>query len=145
MLKKMTALALAGLLLNVVCAVPIRASGGKQDKKDAKHAAKIKRQIGLLGKGPEAHVELKLRDQTELEGYVSETSADHFVITDEKSAALTTVTYAQVEKLKFIPTMKTIFERETKPKRFARNMAFSFLVGVPLVVLLCLAVRKCQE
>lgn len=68
--------------------------------KEAKFAAKVKAGIAKLGTGPEARIELKLRDKTKLKGYVSEASEDNFVVVDEKTGAATQVLYPQVKKVK---------------------------------------------
>ncbi|HYX28465.1 MAG TPA: hypothetical protein VE863_07855 [Pyrinomonadaceae bacterium] len=84
--------------MNLVCAT--FATANPKPDKDAQLAGKIKAGIAKLGTGPQAHVELKLRDGTRLKGYVSEVSDDHFVVIDWKTGASTTVPYPQVKQVK---------------------------------------------
>lgn len=97
MFKRVMALALVGLLY-VVGVVPAYA-GSKEDK-EARFAAKVKDGIRKLGTGPDARLEVKLKDKTKLKGYVSETADDSFVIVDEKTGTASRVTYPQVKKVK---------------------------------------------
>ena len=60
----------------------------------------MKEGISKLGTGPEARVEVKLRDKTKLKGYVSEAGENSFVVVDEKTGATSTVTYPQVKQVK---------------------------------------------
>jgi hypothetical protein len=98
MFKKVLSLALAGFLLSVAGLRLAQAS--PKEEKATRFAAKVKEGITKLGTGPEARIEVKLRDKTKLKGYVSEAGADSFVIVDEKTGASSTVTYPQVKQVK---------------------------------------------
>ncbi len=98
MLKKCMALILAFLLMPMAFAQPVAAN--TKAEKELKLAEKVKAGITKLGTGPQARVEVKLRDKTKLAGYVSEASDDHFVIVDSKTGASTAVAYPQVVKAK---------------------------------------------
>jgi hypothetical protein len=91
-------LALAALVLNLVCFAP--ASAATKPEAGSKFAAKVKREIARLGTGPDARIEVKLRDKTRVAGYVSEVSEDHFAVTDAKTGAVTVVPYPQVKQAK---------------------------------------------
>jgi hypothetical protein len=97
MFRKLSSLALAGLLLNLVCAAPVVAR--RSQETDAKRVAQVKATLAKLGTGPNARIEVKLRNKTKLKGYVSETREDRFLIADTKSGAVTEVMYSQVEKV----------------------------------------------
>ncbi len=98
MLKKLTALALAGLLLQMAYARPVTAKPATE--KQAQFAEKVKAGIAKLGTGPEARVEVSLRDGTKLKGYVSDARDDGFAVTDPKTGASTQVAYPQVKVAK---------------------------------------------
>jgi hypothetical protein len=95
MLKRLLSVALAGLLLNVVAFVPVRAAT-KQDK-EAQRAEKVKKAINKLGTGEKARVHVRLKDKTQVKGYVSQIDSDDFQITDAKTGTKTTVAYTQVK------------------------------------------------
>lgn len=69
-------------------------------EKEATRLAEIKAAIAKLGTGPNARIRVKLRDKTKLAGYVSRTDETTFVIADAKTAAPTTVPYADVYEAK---------------------------------------------
>ena len=98
MLMKITSISLIVLLATL--AYPARASAGDKQDKEAKFAQKIKRELEKLGTGPDARVEVKMRDKTKLKGHISEISYDYFVVVDAKTGSATRVTYSQVDKVK---------------------------------------------
>jgi hypothetical protein len=90
-------LALASLLISMVGSAPAvaqsRATGPPQ-------ADKVKAKITRVGTGKQARVEIKLKDNSKLKGYVGEIAQDHFTLIDPKQGTVTTITYDQVEKIK---------------------------------------------
>ena len=98
MLKRILCLALAGLLVGVTGASPARAA--TREEKDARFAERVKAGIAKLGTGPDARVEVRLRDKTKLKGHLSEVNGEHFVVADSKTGAATAVAYAQVKQVK---------------------------------------------
>ena len=90
MLRKYFVLALAALLLQFLCVSPVSA---------ASKTEKVKAGIMKLGVGQDARVEVKLQNKTKLTGYVTEATADSFVITD-KTGATTTVPYNDVNRVR---------------------------------------------
>lgn len=98
MFKKALSLLLVGFLLSV--AGGRLAYAGPREEKETRFAEKVKEGIAKLGTGEKARIEVRLRDKTKLKGYVSEAGANSFVIVDEKTSATSTVTYAQVQRVK---------------------------------------------
>ena len=96
--RKLLSLALVSFLLNLVCFTPTIA-GTKTDK-EFQFADRVKAGIAKLGTGPEAHVELKLRDGKKLKGYVTQIADDHFVVVNVKTGATMAVPYPQVKQVK---------------------------------------------
>jgi hypothetical protein len=86
------------LIISVTSQQP--AYAGSQPDKDTRFAEKIKSAIVQLGTGQLSLVNIKLRDKTELSGYVSEIGDNSFVVTHVKSAANTTVAYPNVVQVK---------------------------------------------
>jgi hypothetical protein len=56
--------------------------------------------VQKIGLGREARVEVKLRDQTKVKGYVSGAEEDSFTVTDAKTGTSQTVRYAEVASVK---------------------------------------------
>lgn len=69
-------------------------------EKAAEFAAKVKTEIAKLGTGPYARIEGKLRDKTNLKGYVSKVGAESFSVTGMKTGAETEVPYPNVTQVK---------------------------------------------
>ena len=97
MFKKFLSVLLAGLLMQLACIQPARAE--TKAEKDAHFAEKVKAGVNRLGTGPEALVEVKLRDKRKLKGYISETADDYFVVMDATGNP-TQVAYPQVKSVK---------------------------------------------
>ncbi len=97
MLKKSLTLTLIGaLLFSFIGVSPITAK--TKEEKAAELAAKVKHDIAKLGTGPDARLEVKLRDKTKLKGYVSQVGAESFVVTDATTGVETEVAYPNVTK-----------------------------------------------
>jgi len=97
MLKRILSLVVIGLLLNLVFYSSVAASS---KPKEAEFAAKVKAAIYKLGIGPDARIEVKLRDKTNLKGYIGEVNENGFMVVDEKIGIATYVAYPQVKKVK---------------------------------------------
>jgi hypothetical protein len=98
MFHKMLALVLAGLLVNLVCANPARATS--KEVRETHFAEQVKKKIAELGTGLEARVEVKLRDGRQVKGYVSEAGEDSFVVVNARTGVATIVPYPQVKQVK---------------------------------------------
>ena len=96
MLKRICSVALAALLLQAAAAPAL---AGSAAEKESKRAEAIRAKLAKLGTGEDARVRLVLRDQTRLEGYVSESGPESFVVVN-KAGVATTVAYPQVVKAK---------------------------------------------
>lgn len=97
MLRKTLTLVLVALLIQVTSLVrPISAVPNTEE--DAALAQKVKADV--MGLGQQARVKVKLKDDTKLEGYISEIGAAHFVVTDDRSGTSTTLAYPQVKQVK---------------------------------------------
>ncbi len=74
---------------------PVHAKAGKETLS----VEKARASIAELGVGKDARVEVKLRDNIKLKGYISKAAADSFSITDSKTGATRTVAYADVTQV----------------------------------------------
>ncbi len=95
MFKRNLTLMLIGALIFSMSAAPMTLAKSKEEKA-AEFTSKVKTGIAKLGVGPEARIEVKLRDKTKLKGYVSQINGDSFVIADAKTGATTEVPYPNV-------------------------------------------------
>jgi hypothetical protein len=98
MFKKLLALTIAALLISLLQVAPVTATTKPED--EAKFAEEVKTEVARLGTGPEARIEVRLRNKTKLKGYVSEADDTHFAVVDERTGTATTVAYPQVQKVK---------------------------------------------
>ncbi|HRJ88360.1 MAG TPA: hypothetical protein PLN05_02950 [Pyrinomonadaceae bacterium] len=87
-------------LVTAICASSMLVSAAVPSNDDEKQAEKTRVEIRKLGTGPDAQVELELRDKTKVKGYVSEANENDFVVVDPNTKTSTTVAYPQVRKAK---------------------------------------------
>jgi hypothetical protein len=95
MFKKTLALVLIAILLQTTGFV-IRTSANNEN--DASLARKVRADV--MGFGKQAHVKVKLKDNTSLEGYIGEIGAEQFLVMDARSGSSTVVAYSQVKQVK---------------------------------------------
>jgi hypothetical protein len=88
---------LTGALLAATCGLQ---AARAQTTGSAQYAEQARVKVHKAGTGQKARVEVKLRDNTRLKGYISQASADSFIVTDAKTGATTTVAYADVAQVK---------------------------------------------
>jgi hypothetical protein len=98
MVKKTLAACIAGILIFMAPGIESIYAGTKEGKEV--QSEKIRAGIYKLGIGKDARVEVKLRDKTQLQGYLSEVSEDSFTVTDLKTEASTVVAYPNVRQVK---------------------------------------------
>jgi len=91
-----------------------------QNDEEARHVAKIRADVARRGVGDKATVRIKLRNKTELKGYISHAEEDSFTITDAKSKRTTTIAYRDVA--------------EVRGKGLSKGAKIAIAVGVGLVV-----------
>ncbi|HEY0321922.1 MAG TPA: hypothetical protein VGC66_13250 [Pyrinomonadaceae bacterium] len=97
MLKKTLTLMLVALLLQMTSSV-MKVSAVPNDEMDAALAKKVRAEVMRIGQ--QAHVTVKFKDNTKLEGYIIEIGAEHFVIKDARTGVSTTIAYPQVKQVK---------------------------------------------
>ena len=67
---------------------------------EAQLVEQVRAKIQRVGTGRDARIEVRLRDNTKLKGYVSEARDDSFTLTNSKTGATQTVAYTDVTKVK---------------------------------------------
>ncbi|MFN2597152.1 MAG: hypothetical protein ABR563_08200 [Pyrinomonadaceae bacterium] len=129
MIERTLAIALACSLL-VSAAAPL--ASAQTTKQDAKRAARWREALSSYGTGKDSIVAVRLRDKSELKGYLSEKDDESFVVTNAETGASARVLYAQVEKVEITSdVLKGALRRGTRPKTLAKNIAIG--VGVLVV------------
>ena len=98
MFKKLLSIALTILFVNMITAVPISAQS--QTGIETQQAEKFKAKVTRLGTGKRARVEVKLKDNTKLKGYIGGIAEEHFTLVDPKHGSVTPVPYTQVQQIK---------------------------------------------
>lgn len=98
MFKRFISAALIIALTNLIGVVTTFANSDAE--KEARLAVKVKDGIHKLGTGEAARVRLKLKDKTEIEGYVSQSNEDSFTVVDSATGQATDITYPQVRKIR---------------------------------------------
>jgi hypothetical protein len=68
--------------------------------KEQRQLEKLKAGIHRLGTGPDARIKVKLKDKTQISGYISEAGEDTFVVVDSGTGKSNIVAYPQVAKAK---------------------------------------------
>ena len=134
MSKRLFTLALAGLILNLFVAAP--SVNGRTQADETKHVNKVRGQVARIGIGPRARVEIRLRDETKLKGFIGESDETRFVVVDTKTGARRTLEYQQVQKVKSYRLTSA----------FKTALAVGIGVGAALftVALLCTASETCS-
>lgn len=99
---KFVSVALVGLLTFVSAAAPARGAdrASRDAQKREKLAAKVRTGVQSLGIGPDARIQVQLRDKTRLVGYVSSTAEEEFFVTDSATGQSTGVPYTDVTKVR---------------------------------------------
>jgi len=71
-----------------------------QTAKELQAIEKARVSVLKLGVGETSRVEIKLKDETKVRGYISQAGQDTFTVTDRKSGTSQTLSYADVAEVK---------------------------------------------
>ena len=97
MFRRAFAIMLSGILLVTAFGFqPALAQTGN----DTQAAEKVRARVQKIGVGRNARVEVKLRDNTQLKGYISAAEQDSFTVIDSKTGSTRTVSYAESSSVK---------------------------------------------
>jgi hypothetical protein len=76
----------------------------RQDAKNSmartRQAEKARMEVQKRGVGEKSRVKVRLRDKTEVKGYISQIDATSFQVTDKKTGRVSTIGYDTVEKIR---------------------------------------------
>jgi hypothetical protein len=97
MIRRRFTLILSGIIIFAALGLEtVQAQTGKETQLALETRARVQK----LGQGRDARVEVKLRDNTKLKGYISEAGQDSFTVTEAKTGAAQRVAYADVAQVK---------------------------------------------
>ena len=141
-MNKILMVVILGLLTNVIPLSPVMAQE-KVQYKDFKHAEKIKKAVADAGPTLDREVIVKLKDNTEVRGFIREIADDHFIV-KSNSGALSTISYSQVEKFK--ANKRDVGGRGfmTGPSS-VKKVIGGFAIGLGVLIIACVASRRCEE
>ncbi len=97
MIKKFSVLVLVSLLFNLLLAGSVQAE--TKEGKDIRKIEGIKKGVIGLGIGKDARIEVKLKDKTKVNGYISQADDNGFVVVDSNNRS-TQILYPQVKQVK---------------------------------------------
>jgi len=141
-MKKIVMVVILGLLTNVIPLSPVMAQEKVQDK-DFKHAEKIKKAVSDAGATLDREVIVKLKDNTEVRGFIRDIGDDHFVV-QSHAGALSSISYSQVEKFK--AKKRDVGGRTfmTGPSSTKKVIA-AFGIGIGVIVIACALSHRCEN
>ena len=96
MFKRFSTVMLAGAIL--LSAFGIQQVGARTTSDQA--TEKIKTKVQKMGTGTNAKVEVRLRDNSQMRGYITDSNQDSFTMFDKNSGASKTVSYADATSVK---------------------------------------------
>jgi len=125
MLKKLLSIVLVVSALNLVGFRSAYATGNEE--KAARFTERVKEGISKLGTGPQARVQIKLRNNTKLKGYISEANTTSFTVIDANGVAAE-IPYPQVKQI--------------KGNNLSQNVAVAIAFGILAAVIILIASIK---
>ena len=142
--KRIVWLILTAFLLNAAYA---SLAFGQQpalvSEKDLMHAEKIRQTIRKTGAGLEKQITLKLKDNTELTGFISEVADDHFIVKTLNSVPVS-LTYDQVDKAVVRNVSKNRRDFTSSGSVF-KKVSAGIAIGFGVALIACIASRRCVD
>ena len=88
------------LMMGVLSAGVFLETAQAQTSRDAELAAKARAKVARIGVGQNAKVEVKLRDESRIKGYVSEVQQDSFTVVERETGVGRSIAYADAVEVK---------------------------------------------
>ena len=97
MFRRTIAIMLSGIILLAAFGFqPARA----QSLSEQQATEKVRTKVIKMGVGVNARVEVKLKDNTQFKGYISDANQDSFTVVESKTGSSKTVSYAETSSVK---------------------------------------------
>ena len=97
MIKRLTILM---LMMGLLSAGMVLEAAQAQTSRDAELAAKARAKVAKIGVGQTAKVEVKLRDESGIKGYVSDVQQDSFTVVERDTGIARNIVYADALEVK---------------------------------------------
>ena len=97
MFRRTFAIMLSGLLLLTAFGYQ---GAGAQSRGDSHATEKIRSKVLKMGVGVNARVEVKLKDNTQFRGYISDANQDSFTVVERSTGSSRTVSYSDTSSVK---------------------------------------------
>ena len=97
MFRPIFAMTLAAVILATGFGLP---TVGAQAMNDAPATEQIRTKVQKIGVGGNARVEVKLRDNTKLKGYISDADQDSFTVVDSMTGSRNSLAYSDTSSVK---------------------------------------------
>ena len=97
MFRRMLAVMLSGMILFTAFGFQPATA---QSTNDQQAIEKTRSKVQKMGVGSNARVEVKLHDNTQLKGYISDADQDSFTVVDSKTGSSKTMSYADTSTVK---------------------------------------------
>jgi hypothetical protein len=95
MFRKILVMAIAGMIINLATAQFAFA-----ETKEEKFTAKVRTGVIKLGTGPNAKIQVKLKDKTKIKGYIIESNQTEFLVMNAKTGEAVPVAYPAVKQVR---------------------------------------------
>jgi len=100
-LKRMLAIMLTGMIATMTTGlVQVNGQSQKGAGQEDPRTAKVRMDVFKLGVGERARVEVKLRDNSKLKGYIGEANDGSFTVVDSENGFSQRITYTDVANVK---------------------------------------------
>ena len=140
-MKKIAMVMILGLLTNLMPFSLVAAQQKVQDT-DSKHADKIKKAVADAGPTLDREVTVKLKDKTEVRGFIRDIADDHFDV-KSNAGALYSISYSQVEKFK--ANKRDVGGRSFMSGPSSKKVIAGFAIGIGVVVIACAVSHRCEN
>ena len=130
---KITSILLVVLLASMT--YPARAFAGQNLQKEDQSTQKVKRRLAKFGRGPDARVEITLKDKRKLKGYISEVGDESFLLVSYQTGSSTTVMYPEVKQV----------QGENRFRLNGKKIAIGIAIGAGILGLLGLLAPRIAE
>ena len=128
---KITSILLVVLLASMT--YPARAFAGQNLQKEDQSTQKVKRRLAKFGRGPDARVEITLKDKRKLKGYISEVGDESFLLVSYQTGSSTTVMYPEVKQV------------QGENRLNGKKIAIGIAIGAGILGLLALLAPRIAE
>ena len=127
MIRKCLSMVLVGLILGAGNLQIVLAQSSADNSAESHGVEKLKTEVYHFGLGEKAKIIVKMKDGTQLKGYISQAIADSFDLTDSKTKQFTTIPYQNVA--------------EVKKQGWSKGAKFAVAIGIVSAIIVVTVVK----